>query len=429
MNKCSGAWWRSAIAGIVIGSGLPLLACKYSVRDVGFVALTDEDYRFHLFFSKGTNPVLIGDSKTIATATFIEGNVRYQAVPFESAESQNPARLMAEGGIERLPAALLESPEGAGLRIPLSEEIAEEDLWDLMEAMVSSPAREKLLTSLLDAFAVIVLLESEDRDQNEAARRAIDQSIQAIAEVMPRMPKPVDTPPLALVVGSGERQQERVFLWSLGFDLELTEEPQAAILIGRGRRLGSPMQGGLITKTRLQQMLAIIGQDCECDLDRSWMQGPVVPLRWDSDQQRRAYDHLAFDPENPLVKAEIARILARGPQGKGARPSALGGTMDGLLLGYREEVVALNPGGNSAESAVKSPGMEPNRSPGAAQESGTSEGEPAASPSDDVAGRSTETPATSSSATPIPIAGVTLVGICLVALVGGVLMIARGPGS
>ena len=425
MNKRSGAWWRSAIAGIVIGSGLPLLACKYSVRDVGFVALTDEDYRFHLFFSKGTEPVLVGDSKTIATATFIEGNVRYQAVPFESAEPQDSARLMAEGGIERLPAALLESPEGAGLRIPLSEKIAEEDLWELMEAMVSSPVREKLLTSLLDAFAVIVLLESADQDQNAAARRAIDQSIQAIAEVMPRMPKPVDTPPLALVVGSDDRQQERVFLWSLGFDLELTEEPQAAILIGRGRRLGSPMQGGLITKTRLQQMLAIIGQDCECDLDRSWMQGPVVPLRWDSDQQRRAYDHLDFDPENPLVKAEIARILARGPQGQGARPSALGGTMDGLLLGYREEVVELNPGGNSAESA----GTEPNRSLGADLESETPEGESTASPSEDVVGPSTETPKTGSSTTPIPIAGLTLVGICLVALVGGGLMIARGPGS
>ena len=54
-----------------------------------------------------------------------------------------------------------------------------------------------------------------------------------------------------------------------------------AIVFGRGRRLGEPLEGALITRTVLQERLAMIGQDCECDLDRAWLKGPVLPGRWE----------------------------------------------------------------------------------------------------------------------------------------------------
>ena len=59
------------------------------------------------------------------------------------------------------------------------------------------------------------------------------------------------------------------------------------------------------------------------------MRGPLLPVRWGGDLQSLARKNLGFDAENPMVKTEISRILARGPLAKGARANAeLGGVLD-----------------------------------------------------------------------------------------------------
>ncbi|MCC6234001.1 MAG: hypothetical protein IT580_15255, partial [Verrucomicrobiales bacterium] len=120
------------------------------------------------------------------------------------------------------------------------------------------------------------------------------------------------------------------------------------VVFGRGRRVGEPLEGGLITQTVLQDRLALIGQDCECDLDRSSLQGPVIPARWDSSRQRAAATALGFDPENPLIRAEISRIVLKGP----ARPAssrAAPNAFDALSLGYSEDPVSA-PDSTSASA-------------------------------------------------------------------------------
>jgi hypothetical protein len=116
-----------------------------------------------------------------------------------------------------------------------------------------------------------------------------------------------------------------------------------AVLIGRGRRLGPTLKGDEITAGKLQQILAVAGQDCECDLDRSWMQGPMIPVRWGPERQQSAYNNLGFDPDNPLVKAEISRILARGKNPIRVNGTdSIGSDLDMLLLGYSEEVLSFD---------------------------------------------------------------------------------------
>ena len=403
------------------------LACKYSVRDVGFVDLAEDQYGVYLFLSDQAKPTMSRDAKTIATATFLESNLSLQ-VAHLGEEPDHPSLWMAkELGVESFPAALLRSPDGRSLRLPLpggsANPVSEDDLWNLMESTVGSPMRERLLTQVLDAFAVVVLLESSDSEQNTAASEAIDGAIESIKELMPRMPKPVDTPPSVLTVSSEDRDTEAIMLWSLGFDLDLTDEPQAAILIGRGRRLGPPLQGGLITRTKVQQMMALIGQDCECDLDRSWMQGPMVPLRWDSDQQQLAYNKLAFDPESPLVKAEISRILARGPNARGVTAGKSDVSMDALFLGYSEELVdavAQEPDAEPAqavtgdEEVVSAPLSETSE----AVEEQLASTEAALIPEEDKTARSAG----------IPVTLVVVFGLGIVALVGGAIVILRGAG-
>ena len=143
---------------------------------------------------------------------------------------------------------------------------------------------------------------------------------------------------------------EKVLLWSLGIGESMPEEPVAAVVYGRGRRLGPLLEGEAITRTQLSTMLGLLGQDCECDLDRSWMQGPLVPMSWGMEQQAEVLKEVGFDAENPMVKTEISRILARGPS-SGARRVALPGIDSGGLIGYKEMAIESSTSGEGDSPA------------------------------------------------------------------------------
>jgi len=91
----------------------------------------------------------------------------------------------------------------------------------------------------------------------------------------------------------------------------------------------------------LQEALAVVGQDCECGLDRVWMQGESFPLSWGRAERTAAYAALGFDPDNPQIKGEISRIISRGPnsQPNGAPASS---HFEQLSLGYSEELIEFN---------------------------------------------------------------------------------------
>ena len=76
--------------------------------------------------------------------------------------------------------------------------------------------------------------------------------------------------------------------------------------------MGEPLFGPLITRTAIQENLILIGQDCECGLDRSVMRGQRALLNWTDDQRKAVRAAVDFDPENPMVRAEVSRILSRG---------------------------------------------------------------------------------------------------------------------
>ncbi|MBL9127053.1 MAG: hypothetical protein JNL97_05375, partial [Verrucomicrobiales bacterium] len=170
------------------------------------------------------------------------------------------------------------------------------------------------------------------------ARRTLQEAIDAIAPLLPAMPKPVEVPPRVLAIPSKDVAAEAVLVAGLGMQPARVADPRVAVVFGRGRRVDEPLEGALITRTVLQDRLAIIGQDCECDLDRSSLQGPVIPARWDTSRQEAAARALGFDPENPLIRAEISRIVLKGPAKPGAKRN-VSGAFDALALGYSEEPI------------------------------------------------------------------------------------------
>ena len=114
--------------------------------------------------------------------------------------------------------------------------------------------------------------------------------------------------------------------------------------------MGPLLTGQQITKETMLNLLAVIGASCECGLDRSWMQGLMIPLVWGEERQSAVLKLSGFDAESPMVKAEISRILAMGQGAGRGGPGSRGREEDGFL-GYSEEVVEFESDSGREEPA------------------------------------------------------------------------------
>jgi hypothetical protein len=418
-------WHRALCAMVLISVCLwaerfSLMACKYSVRDVAFVDLGSVSFEFVSVIPSPEMDHVKSRIQPVATAVFLDSNVHSSWVATEDA-SRYPA-LESLGNVsggqrfylcrEGLSPLLMHPGNALG-------DQQDDELWQWMEHTIDSPMRSEILKHLLEAYAVILVAEGNLGSENERARSAANAAAEAIAKLMPKMPKPVDVPPQVVVIPHEQYAVEASMLWSLGMDSKPSEEVQAVVLVGRGRRLGPVLRADELTSTGLQSILAVAGQDCECDLDRSWMQGPMIPLRWGPDRQKAAFDALDFDPENPLVKAEISRILARGKQGiRVTNRADIGTNMDMLLLGYSEEVIELE-----AEEPVFASGTMETNTADVETETDASSSIPAVLANDDLPEKDVIDPLSSDPPEKVGSARKTLVMLavfCMLALLGGI---------
>ena len=152
---------------------------------------------------------------------------------------------------------------------------------------------------------------------------------------MPDLEKEIQRPPVVEVISADDYDAERAFLWSLGIG-ERTSSPQVVILYGRGRMIGPVLRGERLSQSSVSAILTTIGLNCECGLDRKWMQGVMVPLKWDRDRKQEIAKQLGFNPESPEIRIEMSQIIAKGGPGQGVnRSKIVGDTLDDLLTGYR----------------------------------------------------------------------------------------------
>jgi hypothetical protein len=333
-----------ALATLVAATPANSRACRYSVRDTGFVDLDQPPWRLRLHHFPETQRALWVQA---AGSRLLDSNIRLDPTPAPGPQS-SPAT----------PALTLVGPDDRVLELAGGTALPADSaaIAEFLDRLALSSTRDELHDQLLRSFAVIVLVEGTDAARNTTARRSAEEAIRAFVPLLPSLPKPVEFPPRLLAIPAANLPTERVLVWSLGLAPVPVDEPRVAVLYGRGRRLGPPLGGPEITRTSLAERLTLIGQDCECDLERSWLQGPVYPARWDATRQTAAARLLGFDPENPLVRTEVTRIVLRGPaagQGRRAASSAF----DTLALGYREESV------DAPESETEAPLADPIPSP------------------------------------------------------------------
>ena len=305
-------------------------ACRYNVRDIGFVDLGQSTTRLYIFLAED-QANLRDELQSILSKTLDDTNIMAELVwPGSQIETIDTP--------EQLPAAVLVSPRGQSLTIPLHapDETVAQTLTELTTQLAHSPLKKDILKQVSGRFAVVLLIESDDALENRQAALTVETSLMHIEQQMIFMPKRIQSPPVMVKLTADEAAQHKTLLWELG--IALNNEPTVVILYGRLRTMGPVLTAEDITEETLNAYLGVIGADCECDLDRRLLHSPMLTHHWPRAMYEATTEALGFDPENPQVKMEISQIItAHASVGTGdlQRPD--------VTFGYEEFVIDESP--------------------------------------------------------------------------------------
>jgi len=320
-SKLFVGWALPTISLLVCGAH-PTSACRFNVREVGFVDLGIQPYYFYWFVSQDTPKDFVSSFKEVSDAAFMGSNIQSVIIDvnqpkdhpamkfFASAQGTRPAVIQAG----TFPAAVLVSPDGQSLLVPIVEpnHPFSQTLSSALDSILSSPKRKEILQQVSKTYGVVLLIEGTDAQENQKAKQAAAAAIEQVRSQMEWLPKPIAHAPVLVVVEHKSLREEKILLWSLGLDAEKITKPHAAVLYGRARWLGPMFVGEQITEDNLTAILFVVGGDCECGLDQRWLQGTMLPAKWDENLLQLVATTLEFDPEDPMVKMEISWIVRRG---------------------------------------------------------------------------------------------------------------------
>lgn len=322
---------------VVLSTAVAAVACRYTVRDIGFVDLRGNEF-IVVVEGESLRPQLEQIKNRLRDSnigvSFDDGK---ESIDGEASSTDCSNQIDPESTWS---ISLLDS-NGRRITLESSSSSTEvPDVKDVLEREIFETTLGKLGESTVDSFAQVILIEGTDASANENAHAVRDEAILAIRKIEPLLPRPLQYPVRTLTVTADQREHEQVLLWSLGIDSENnSSSPIVAVVYGRGRLAGPVMVGDEIEVRETLAQLALVGESCECETDRAWLQERILPIDWPKDSRSVAVDLLGFDPDNPLVHAEVVRIVSRGPTSNGERrnePTGGEDAIERLLLGYGE---------------------------------------------------------------------------------------------
>ena len=322
----------------VPGGGLAQ-ACRYNVLEVGFVDLGIEPYHLFGYVGDETPAESLATLQEQVEAALIDTNIVFESMRVGEEPNHPAAGYLPMHKIAAFPAAVLVSPDGQSLPIDLKAAGGSlaEVLIAALERVLVSVKRAEILARCAEAYGVVLVIEGPDKADNDRARDAANVAVGQIAAQMEMMPKAIAKPPEVLTLPADSLADERELLWSLDLKAEDVNVPHAVVFYSRGRWIGPLFRGEQIRPENLADVLFVIGADCECGLDHRWLQGTMLPARWDGALQAKTAASLGLDPESPMIKMEMVSIIRRG----------MGGfSYPGVPMGYREievEEVASEP--------------------------------------------------------------------------------------
>ncbi len=286
--------------------------CQYNIRETGFVDLGSEPYYFYGYFNKDTPEEIALSFKKISYASFIDCNIQVEMINIDIQKDHLGMKYLYLWQIQTFPVAILVSPDGRSLVVHIKgNESFEKSLKSAINNIIFSPIRNEIIKGVIETYGVILLIEGKNVQENEIYRKVVFSAIENIKRQMKTMVKHIEYPPVLIQLKPESFSREKILLWSLGLEADLTK-PYVAVFYGKARWIGPLMKAEEISETNLMNILSIIGLDCECGLDISWVSGTLLPVKWDQKRQAQVAKLLGFDPENPMVKLEVDMILKMG---------------------------------------------------------------------------------------------------------------------
>lgn len=318
-----------------------IFACKYNVRDMGFVDLEDRPYLLTLYLGSPYTESDLQRFKRSLQSQLHGTNIRSQVVHRIHQKTHPALSMLDDASADSDVSLLLVDP--AGQKYPVwtldKEKDIEQQVHAIITSIVTSPLRNAIQERSLRIFSVVLLIEGQQEQKNDRFRQMALEAIAEIKLAMGTLPKPISHPPELMTLRWQDRPAEQLLLWSQGLLNKPVDDPTIVILYGRLRRMGPVLNGAEITSEKIISLLSVIGADCECELDRSWLQGEMIPAKWDSDKFTVLTGQLGFDTENPMIKIEISQILQKGRQD--AKPPGFE-AIKGLKMGYREIEISFD---------------------------------------------------------------------------------------
>jgi len=306
---------RSILVILISVTSIKTDACRYTIREIGFSDIGSRPYLIHIYTDSDFPVEQITTIRELSLVLLKETNISLEIINVDEGMDSLAQYHLEKHDIGTIPSAVFFSPEGESL--PLSMEFPgrsfQESIYLLFETLATSDIRESVIDQLLQSYCVVLVIEGSDPSLNSHAVRATNDAVSEISLVLDQMPKEVNALPAVMVVPHQKILDERILSMGLGIEPEEAREPHIAIIYGRGRILGSVLRGEEINKHSLYNLLAVVGADCECGLDQSWILGKMIPLRWESSAQTELAWSLGFDVENPMVKSEMSQILSVKP--------------------------------------------------------------------------------------------------------------------
>jgi hypothetical protein len=305
--------------------------CRYNVREVGFIDIGIEPYHLFMHLPENTSEAEVAELSQTMGAALLDTNVRFESLVAGADANHAAMKLFVPDASGKTPTSILVSPDGQSMPLPAGQTVV-----TALEDILQSPTRREILDKAAQSYGVVLLIEGPEPARNAEARDVISTALGHIAEQLEFLPKAIARPPELVTLEQQSLGREEVLLWSFGLKARDVNEPHAAVFYGRGRWIGPLFKGEMLTADNVAQLLFVIGSDCECGLDHRWLQGTMLPARWDERLQQKVVESLGFDPENPMVKMEMVSIIRRG----------MGGfDTPGVPFGYQE----IEIGGEESE--------------------------------------------------------------------------------
>ena len=355
-------------AGFFLVSSLPpALSCRYSVRDVAFAQLDPYSYRLFILTDAKTAGETSQTLLLAANKAFQDSNVLAETVRADDPKDRFARKYPDKHKITEFPALVLAYDEEHSLLLPSPAK----DPRAAFEQALRSPMRDEITRRHLESYATVLIMEGMTGDENRQVRGMADQAVRRVTNQLKILPKEIKNPPVVSVLPRARFDEERILLWCIEEMDVRNQEPAVLVFHGRGRRVGPLLRGKEITEERLYNILATVGQDCECGLDRIWMQGRTIPYRFDKIMREKIARHLGFDPDSPMVKMEMNQILRIAPSSAPKKPK-LFDVDTPAALGYREIEIPTDPAAfprpqtDLPSGAATTPAPTPAREPGPA---------------------------------------------------------------